>query len=1075
MDDSTFDKAIFQPDFPLDGPHLIEASAGTGKTHNIQNIYARLVMERGLRVSEIQVMTFTEAATKELRDRLHSILKDIQGRFGTPPRECPGRNETAVRLRNQRADALIACVPPEKRSEARASVELALLEFDKAAISTIHSFCRRILNRYAFDTGVTLSSELKDPKQSDLTVLAEDWWRKRPADLPDDASLKELVNAVKKLSSKSGYAVEIPDPDSASGVLLAEAQRLVEQYEKEGPFRETMTFDDLLRALRDALKPERPFSGNLIAKLRQEFKAALIDEFQDTDPVQYEIFERIFLNGNPDPLFFVGDPKQAIYSFRGGDIYTYLRAKDIPGLYVSSLNVNHRSTRRLVDTVNRMFMDKNDSAGTVYTFGDRRIGYPGPVTVEQEPENVKGPLLEKPFRMIEVPEKTKMPEIEALLAEQILALLQEKDGDGKPVYSPKDIAVLTNSNPRSAEVQQSLRQKKIPSVIRKSGNVFASGIARELRTFLLSVANSSDTQLLVAALHTAFGGLSREELPDGNDPGQLEPFQKSCAERNELWQTRGLAALVAELEASGYRERLARRQNGERQLADIGQIWELSLAAVKKLGPAQEAFLTWLTDRINAAGGNPYGERPENDEKDAEEYARELESDEDAVKIMTIHVSKGLQFPVVFLPDCWKFADPRDPRNQLFPPAFHDEAGKLIFSLSDAAQVRAKEELFREKLRLLYVALTRSVERTILFTPPLSTLSADEPLPRLITNMESRAAERPPFEKLDAAGCHFSGEYLPPQRSWAEIPALPPPDFEAWRICAKGSYSSLSPNMHDGDPGDDGRDVDPWNGLPGSRGEAPDRLPIFRIPEGAATGTCWHNILERVSFDAEPPEIRRIARRELADSGLLQKEEHLDNTVEMIQKVLTFPLTPPSGETFTLTQVPWERRLSEQEFDFATARAAANTRDVKAVLEKHWAGNPEKADFLQAMALWERPIPRGFMTGFIDLLFQYGDFYYVVDWKSNSLDRTAEAFDAAGVRREMAAHGYFFQYLLYAVVLHKYLKQILGSAYSWEKNFGGIRYFFLRGIAAGGKAPVFADRPPETLLDELAHTLGLEA
>jgi len=1073
----TFDKAVFLPDFPLDGPHLIEASAGTGKTHNIQNIYARLIMERNFRVSEIQVMTFTEAATKELRDRLHAVLKDVQGRFCVPPRDCPGKNAAAVALRNKRADALISCVPESDRGTARAGIELALLEFDDAAISTIHGFCRRVLNRYAFDTGVSLSSELKDRKRADLAALAEDWWRTRPAGLPEEVTLKALKEFVEKLSSKSEYVVEPGDSASASGILLTEADRIVKRYEADAPNRTAMNFDDLLRVLRDALKPERPYSGKLISRLRQEFKAALIDEFQDTDPVQYEIFERIFLDGNTGPLFFVGDPKQAIYSFRGGDIYTYLRAKGIPGLYAGSLGVNHRSAERLVDAVNGMFMDRTDgtSGEITYTFGDPRIGYRVPVTVEKPPETVKGDLLDRPLRVIEFPAKTKSQEIVDLLAEQVLSLLGERNEQGDPVYSPRDIAVLTNSNNRSAEVQSALRRRNIPGVIRRSGNVFASSVAREVQTFLLALANPSDKRLFLAAQSTVFGMGASGDLPDVNDPAAPEPFLESCMELNDLWQSRGLAAVIARLEGSGYREQLAQRPNGERHLADIGQIWELSLAAVKKIGPAQEAFLTWLADRIRGATANAFSGDDDTDERDTEEYARELESDEDAVRIMTIHVSKGLQFQVVLLPDCWHLADPRDPRNKVMPPAFHDDGGVLTFAFSGEAESRAKEELNLEKVRLLYVALTRAVERIILFTPPPETLGSGEPLPQLLRNLEIRSEGNPPYEKLSSEACHEDGTYVSLRQEDVPVPALPPPDFSGWSLRSKGSYSSLSPSMHGADSGDDDRDVDPWSGIPGSREEGTTLLPIFRIPEGAATGTCWHNILEHVPFDAGEPVIRRIARRELADSGLLTQEEYLRDTVEMIRKVLNCPLVSPSGERFALAQVPWSRRLSEQEFDFSTARAADSTRAIREILRKYWADDPEKSDFLTATELWDRPIPRGFMTGFIDLIFQHGDFYYVVDWKSNSLDRTAEAFDRAGVRREMAVHGYFFQYLLYAVVLHRYLKQTLGAGYAWEKNFGGIRYCFLRGIAAGSPEAVFADRPSEALLEELALALGLEA
>lgn len=264
-------------------------------------------------------MTFTDAATKELKDRLHAILKDLQ--------RCLDPKKRDAESKDSRADRLVECIAD--KNLARQRVELALLDFDNAAITTIHGFCQRVLTRYAFETGINLSMSIENNKIEELNNLALDWWRKNPDAVEHGAKLDRFWQFIQALAGKAEYDVVNEHPEEGDGFMLKAAQDIVEKYEKDRPKREKQTFDDLLRALWEALKGEN--GEELVQMLRQDFKVALIDEFQDTDPIQYNIFKRIFLDGKL-PLFFVGDPKQAIYSFRSGDIYTYMRACDIPGL-----------------------------------------------------------------------------------------------------------------------------------------------------------------------------------------------------------------------------------------------------------------------------------------------------------------------------------------------------------------------------------------------------------------------------------------------------------------------------------------------------------------------------------------------------------------------------------------------------------------------------------------------------------------------------------------------------------------------------------------------------------------------
>ena len=194
----------------------------------------------------------------------------------------------------------------------------------------------------------------------------------------------------------------------------------------------------------------------------------------------------------------------------------------------------------------------------------------------------------------------------------------------------------------------------------------------------------------------------------------------------------------------------------------------------------------------------------------------------------------------------------------------------------------------------------------------------------------------------------------------------------------------------------------------------------------------------------------------------------------MIGKTLDTKIISPDGKPFTLRDIPMNKRLSEIEFNFSSAKACDNTVKIAEIMKRHWQGDQSKEEFLLAVQDWKRTIPNGFINGFMDLVFMHDGFYYIVDWKSNILGGSEITFTEEGVRHEMAAHGYFFQYLLYAAVLQRYLKDLPGGGYNWEKNFGGIRYYFLRGIDAGKGAAVFEDRPSETMLDEIGEVLGME-
>ena len=1056
-----FSEDIFNPAFVLEGPHLVAASAGTGKTYNIQNIYARLVAEKGFRTSQIQVMTFTEKATKELRDRVRKVLADLSRLFAG---DVAGfKPEELERLEKLRACTRATIGGESPDAVARTRIDLALMEFDQAAISTIHGFCRRALVRFAFETDSAFKAEFADTKAQDLARRVRDWWRCNRASIPesvkDNVDIGMIHSYVSGLAGKTDWNVDDGPEDDAGTYVLARAEEIVNAYEADRPTRTTQTYDDLLRSLRIALRDAEKGPA-LAACLRNEFKAALIDEFQDTDPVQYEIFRRVFLDSAAQPapaLFFVGDPKQAIYSFRGGDIYTYKRAVTDPAVAASTyhLDKNFRSTPRLIVAVNALFMDeKKGEDSYVRTFGDDAIGYSEPLRSSEKdpltlPDGTPDP---SPFRIVMAENASGRSQA---VVDTVLKVLEEQRENG---ITPKDVAILTTSNDAGAGFRDALRDVGVPAVLQRAGNVFAGQMAGDFRQVLMAMAQMGGRGQVRAALLTGFFSFDKAMLDDESLLADMVGF---FGELNQIWLTRGFNAALAALEAKDkcdFRRRLAGLPDGERLLADLMQIIDLADAAVKELGPAPETLVDWLTERINQSGN----------EADVDEYARQLESESDALKIMTIHVSKGLEFPIVIVPMTKGW--------DVQPPYFyHDANMDLHVALDDEAHAQAAAEHDAERMRLLYVALTRATKRTVLVT---TEPDPESPLGRLLANARRNGAGE------DAQGAPImwteyeqQEEPLPPYSTSSSgvtaedlLPALEPRHYST--APTKGSYSSLAPGAHGGREDEFDFDSAAVDGVNESA------EGVMALPGGTKTGTCWHEILERLPFDADDGAILVETRRALSVHGLASPSDEAfakdaGLVAEMVKAALECPLNAPDGTSFSLREIGGQDRFSEWEFDFSSA-AASTTGAIAEILREEWKGDASKVAFLKELEGWNRPIPKGYLKGFLDLVFRKDGYYYVVDWKSNSLTRHVADFMEEGITAEMASAGYFFQYLLYSAVLHRFLKETMGADYSWERNFGGIRYYFLRGIPFNGEKAVFCDRPGEVLLDKLCAALGLE-
>lgn len=1202
-----FDAIVFDPATTLGGKTLVQASAGTGKTYNIQNVYLRLVVSDGLPVESLLVVTFTEAATHELRERLRTILAKcrdhLEGRLAT---EDPDRTRVeAVLALPLKGDTAVGKTP-----DALSRVRLALMEFDNAAIFTIHAFCKRILDRYAFECGYDPDAELLEKENRIVADVCRDWWRAQmyrpaaafPISLEGPGALAGLVQErlarpgaelrPKPVSSATAKAALSALETTVGGFLTARAatgrlahlnpladakaaeagmaellaavqarpmdprvvrewvveatqrldkakwkgtpglaedekealaevlravhqvlagdiggivETLAERVRAEVRERRAMTYDDMLenvrRALADATVAER-----LLVVLRAEFPAALIDEFQDTDPVQYEIFEQIFGKAKTLPLLFVGDPKQAIFGFRGGDVFTYYRAhREVAADRCHTLGTNYRSETRLVAAVNELFADHNDDRAFVNpnirtaALKARDVPAGRRLTVDGKPDATPFRLWHYAVAQKRVPgaDSPAAVRVYAEVADEIVRLLSDpKLTLGERRVRPSDIAILVTTHAEADSLQAALAARAVNSVRQSTGNVMDGEEARGMALILHAMLEPGNAGAVRSALATPLLPCLRADLlrfgpdalravpedptpsaPSGARPDSLEAWMGEFKDAGSLWRRRSFIAGFRHLvERLGLKAHLIGMEDGERRLTDVLHLADLAHQAARTNGLAPPSLLRWFIRQLDPGQRDP----------DAAQTSRRS-SDDDAVRIMTVFVSKGLEFPIVFVPTLWRRnADRARPGERI---ALYHDGDAMVLDLDHAnpeVRDRVRQEKLEEDLRLIYVAVTRAVNRTYLVS-----LSAGDPgayaLPRLINRW--RAAGGP-----DTGSAVAFEECADEDETSAETPAVwtrgrePAPKASALQAEAErtgtpprvdkahGHTSFTSLAMHDRvAPGLELRDVDGSDAASGA--PDPDDTGIFSIPGGAKTGECWHSILERLDFQGDPDHVRSVVEGELdryhicngpTDEVISRQREAVH---EMIERVLTVPLAGDPG--FRLRDIPRRARRSEMAFHFTLQqhRGQQPLGVLRQALDRHWQGPARSEAFLATLAGATPSLPLGFMTGFMDLVFCHRDRFYIVDWKSNKLGGRAGDFGPGGLAREMAVHSYYLQYLIYTVAVHGFLSQAL-AAYDYDRHFGGVFYVFLRGVDGSPGRGIFHDRPARELIEAMSAVLA---
>ena len=849
------------------------------------------------------------------------------------------------------------------------------------------------------------------------------------------------------------------------------------------------SYDDLISRLAAALDGA---SDNALANsVRKKFRAALIDESQDTDPLQWKIFNAIFAKSPEHRLYLIGDPKQAIYGFRGADVNTYLSAAESAKSQYS-LDTNWRSEFALVNAVNTVF----ENAGKNTAFVEEQISF---APVRSAPQADAQPIVfpdgrrPPPFQVWcwspnngEVSAKSAQKLLPAAVAAEISRLLRDKVCIGEARLNPHDIAVLVESHRQACWVRRALHELQIPSVEQAMDSVIESDEARELQWILAAILNPGREAGVKCALTTDALGLNGNQLAAlVADEFLWQARLQEFAEFRGSWERAGFFFMFSQLlRREKVVENLLRFPDAERRITNVLHLAELLEAAsrAEHLGPAR--LVQWLEKRRAS------------DAAAADEFQLRLESDEDAVQIVTIHRAKGLEYPIVFCPLISKDAglgQIKSNRKKVMDVVlFHDSVTKdLTWDLNPeplpAHEQQATKEQLAEKVRLLYVALTRARHRCYLVSAPYarskSTALAwllhgnSEQLSDPVAFLETQPANPPDWKsrwigiaEKSPSAIAVADVPLEPGEPW--LPEKPGTARLAPKSCDReirpswflSSFTQLSqqafapheiaaPDLPD-------YDATVVESKTPAAAE-PDATGIFALPAGARTGDCLHQILERFDFaNADPNATTALVKQQLQAFGL-GDGQHVTAVSEMLERLRQTPLDS-ENPAFTLARVSRAQRLSEMEFHFPTG--ALDAEQLVKLIRANKSFPPKPSA--------KSPHVEGFLKGFIDLIFQFDGRFYIVDWKSNSLGNRAEDYNAAAMQHEITERGYDLQYHIYAVALDKYLRARLVD-YDYEKHFGGVRYIFLRGLAPEKpELGIFYDRPSAGKIDALSASLG---
>ncbi|MEN8704629.1 MAG: UvrD-helicase domain-containing protein [Nocardioides marinisabuli] len=1122
---------VCTPDLPAPGTTtLLEASAGTGKTWTIGALVTRYVVEGTARLDDMLVVTFGRAASQELRERVRAQLVEAERALAGDP-DVPAGTDLLRLLVGDGSD----------REVRHRRVLEALAGFDAATIATTHQFCALVLESLGVAGDTDARARLVEDLDDLLREVVDDLYLRAFAYAEGDPVFSHAdALAIARAAVGDPQARLEPadaDPATPAGRRVAFARAVREELDLRKRRLGVLSYDDLLVQLAHAL--EEPGSPAR-SRMQERWQLVLVDEFQDTDPVQWTVLDRAF--SGVATMVLIGDPKQAIYAFRGGDVTTYLAAARSADRH-ETLAVNWRSDGALLEGTQELL------AGA--QLGDEQIVV-HPVTAHHQERRLVGAPVAAPLRLravrretfrrgpgVALPVAQVRPHVARDLALDVRRLLASGATFGGRPLEPRDVAVISYRHADLAAAQRALLEEGVPAVIAGGGSVFATPAAVEWLSLLEALEQPHRSARVRAAALTCFLGRTAAELAGDPGPGGRTPddVTDDVADVLRRWADlaarRGVAAVMEAASAGGLPARVLREVGGERRLTDLRHIGEALHETAQREHLGLVSLLAWLREQVAEGRAGRGAER-----------TRRLDSDAAAVQLVTIHASKGLQYPVVYLPALADRFVPKPVR-----PLFHDDDGERCLDVGGPRDAGADgwgdsvrrwgDEEAGEWLRLLYVAMTRAQSQVVCWWAPTKNAPAS-PLHRLLARAEGEPVvpRTPPVPSDDEVVGLFGawarrGGPAPEAALWADPPPVPAPGAPpplaarrfgravdtAWR---RTSYSALTATLTadqstaptgggagpgvGSEPERTPQDDEPVTAVPVlpptlAPQPAPAQLqvasPMADLPVGATFGSLVHAVLEHA--DPAAPDLHAELLGHVREQLVWWP---VDVDPEALAGALVTVCDSPLGSAapgVRLRDVALGDRLREMDFELplsggdlaAPLQGGPEVRlgDLAPLLLEHLpAGDPVRgyAAALEQPALGDQPL-RGYLTGSVDVVLRTAGAggaprYLVVDYKTNWLGPPDEPLTAHAYRPEaldaaMTHSDYPLQALLYAVVLHRFLRW-RQPGYDPAQHLGGVLYLYLRGMC-GAETPlvdgepcgVFRWTPPVALLEAVSDLL----
>ena len=1082
------------------GTTVLEASAGTGKTFTIAALVARYVAEGVATMDELLVVSFSRESTRELRERVRERLVSVREGLARPQDVDP-RDSVLAHLAAAAADEV------DRRHR---RVQEALADFDAATVTTTHGFCQQVLAALGtagdHDPGAQLVQGIGDLVREVADDLYLRKWGVAGAGAPE-LTIEQFRSLAVDVAVRDPGTLLVPtpadaDPTTPHGLRTRIASAVRTEVEARKRRLHLFDYDDLLSRLDGTLQAE--VTGPVaVQRLRDRYRIVLVDEFQDTDPVQWSIL-RIPFHGHRT-LVLIGDPKQAIYAFRGADVHAYLSARDVAGA-VHTLPTSFRSDAALVAGLDAVFGgaalgDPRIRVGPVEAVHQGRLievdGTPAPVRLRVLPREG----LTAPGKLL--PTQVAVDSIVHDVAAEVVrtlecARLNPRDGGPQRAVVPGDIAVLVRTNKQAEQVSAGLRAAGVPVVVTGRTSVFTTPAAEQWQLLLEALEQPHRTARVARLALGPFAGLPAAQVADPDD-GSITELALQLRAWSRLLDERGVAAVFEAVSAErSLQPRLLAFDGGERLLTDLRHLAQVLHEVAQHEQRGLSALVTWLRARRDEAAR----------EAGALERSRRLDSDAAAVQVITVHTSKGLEFPVVMMPFGWN----RWPGNEPATAAFHDVHGRVRdvggpTGPGWAAHVaQGKAEEADDDLRLAYVGLTRAMghlvtwwaptantvtsalHRLLLHRDPGTVAPTKIPVPADSVALQAFRGLATEHLAVELVQSRPVGRYEPPAPTSLplSVATLDRALDTTWR---RTSYSALTAAAHDQRMGsepevaqkDDEADTDVAE-ADGTADTALRAVPSAwdELPGGTGFGTLVHAALEQIEDAHDEAGVRAAVALNVARSA---PGTDVGALTDALVTALRTPLGVLAGGV-SLAELSSSDRLPELDFELPLAGGdePLAIRPVLSGLVPLWRRHCSTgvlsgyADELAALD----PAPlRGYLTGSIDAVLRLRvdgtPTYLVVDYKTNRLGGYVEPLTAWHYRHEamqtamIEAH-YPLQALLYGVALHRYLRW-RQPGYDPDVHLGGSLYLFLRGmsgpgvVAADGSVPgVFAWRPPSALV-----------